>query len=375
MKKPAGKIALLTAFLVMLFSTLSFAATVPGGPSANGNTSINSMLSYEDVVKTLKGIEQTSKGKVEVFTLDRFGKSEQGRSIYVAKVGTGEKKIWIQAQIHGNEKLVTEAALQLLKTYASNNSKEVQTVLEESTLYFIPMYNPDGAEMNTRGTKITETGQLLDLNRDWSPEGGFKAKESKVVYSYWAELKPDFAIDLHHQGLKQVYGTNEATSFSLGISLAPNGPTLPAYKNYNDVTRQMLAYVYDEMNGYGYTHIDRYQIVDSEKQVGYDIDIKGGVVSAMMMGLNYSGLNPENHSHPAVFFETKGNSSDGSLGQKSNGYLTKQNYLALKSLIYGYVTGEVNDVDPESWNSIPAYPLAGYWTDYNGIVPAESSGF
>ncbi|AND39719.1 M14 family zinc carboxypeptidase [Cytobacillus oceanisediminis] len=375
MKKPSGKITLLTAFLVMLYSTLSFAATVPGGPSTNGNTSINSMLSYEEVVKTLNGIEQISKGKVEVFTLDRFGKSEQGRSIYVAKVGTGEKKIWVQAQIHGNEKLVTEAALQLLKTYASNNSKEVQTVLEESTLYFIPMYNPDGAEMNTRGTKITETGQLLDLNRDWSVDGGFKAKESKVVYSYWAELKPDFAIDLHHQGLKQVYGTNEATSFSLGISLAPDGPTLPKETDYNDVTKQMMAFVYDEMNGYGYTHIDRYQIVDSEKQVGYDIDIKGGVVSAMMMGLNYNGLNPENHSHPAVFFETKGNSSDGSLGQKSNGYLTKQNYLALKSLIYGYVTGEVNDVDPESWNSIPAYPLAGYWTDYNGIVPAESSGF
>lgn len=375
MKKPSGKITLLTAFLVMLYSTLSFAATVPGGPSTNGNTSINSMLSYEEVVKTLNGIEQTSKGKVEVFTLDRFGKSEQGRSIYVAKVGTGEKKIWVQAQIHGNEKLVTEAALQLLKTYASNNSKEVQTVLEESTLYFIPMYNPDGAEMNIRGTKITETGQLLDLNRDWSVDGGFKAKESKVVYSYWAELKPDFAIDLHHQGLKQVYGTNEATSFSLGISLAPDGPTLPKETDYNDVTKQMMAFVYDEMNGYGYTHIDRYQIVDSEKQVGYDIDIKGGVVSAMMMGLNYNGLNPENHSHPAVFFETKGNSSDGSLGQKSNGYLTKQNYLALKSLIYGYVTGEVNDVDPESWNSIPAYPLAGYWTDYNGIVPAESSGF
>ncbi|MDF2039972.1 hypothetical protein P2R12_23810 [Cytobacillus oceanisediminis] len=188
-------------------------------------------------------------------------------------------------------------------------------------------------------------------------------------------MKPDFAIDLHHQGLKQVYGTDEATSFSLGISLAPNGPTLPAYKNYNDVTRQMLAYVYDEMSGYGYTHIDRYQIVDSEKQVGYDIDIKGGVVSAMMMGLNYNGLNPENHSHPAVFFETKGNSSDGSLGQKSNGYLTKQNYLALKSLVYGYVTGEINEVDPESWNDIPSYPLAGYWTDYNGIVPAGSSGF
>ncbi|WP_394139321.1 M14 family zinc carboxypeptidase [Cytobacillus oceanisediminis] len=371
----AGKVSMLTALFVLLFSSLSFAATVPGGPSTEGKTNINSMLSYEEVVKTLTDIEQTSKGKVEVFTLDRFGKSEQGRSIYVAKVGTGEKKVWIQAQIHGNEKLVTEAALQLLKTYASNNSKDVQTVLEESTLYFIPMYNPDGAEMNTRGTKIAETGQYLDLNRDWVSEGGFAAKESKVVYSYWAELKPDFAIDLHHQGLKQVYGTNEATSFSLGVSLAPNGPTLPNYKNYNDVTRQMLAYVYDEMSGYGYTHIDRYQIVDRQNQIGYDIDIKGGVVSAMMMGLNYNGLNPDNHSHPAIFFETKGNSSEGSLGQKSNGYLTQQNYLALKSLLYGYVTGEVEEVDPNHWNDIPAYPLAGYWTDYNGIVPVESSGF
>ena len=72
------------------------------------------------MVKTLGDIEQSSKGKVEVFTLDQYGKSEAGRSIYASKVGTGSKKIWIQAQIHGNEKLVTEAALDLLKTYASN---------------------------------------------------------------------------------------------------------------------------------------------------------------------------------------------------------------------------------------------------------------
>lgn len=106
---------------------------------------------------------------------------------------------------------MTEAALDLLKTYASNNSKDVQKVLAESTLYFIPMYNPDGAEMNTRGTKITATGKSLDWNRDWTLSGGFVAKESQAVYAYWADLKPDFAIDLHHQGIKQMYGTNEAT--------------------------------------------------------------------------------------------------------------------------------------------------------------------
>ncbi|RSD28888.1 Tat (twin-arginine translocation) pathway signal sequence [Mesobacillus subterraneus] len=363
------KIATAALILLLAFSSSSYAALQPGGPSTNGNTNINSTLSYKEVIKILEDIERTSKGKVEVSTLDQYGKSEQGRSIYVAKVGTGPQKIWIQAQIHGNEKLVTEAALQLLKTYANSGERDVQRVLQEATLYFIPMYNPDGAEMNIRHTKVAQNGKLIDLNRDWTLSG-FEAAESKVVYAYWADVQPDFAIDLHHQGLKQVYGTNESTSFSLGISLSPDGPTL-SKTPYNDITKQMMAYVYDELKDYGYTHIDRYQVgVNREQGIGYDIDIKGGVVSAMMLGLNYDNLNPEGHSHPAVFFETKGNSSDGSLGQKSNGYLTKQNYLALKTLVYGYVTGEVGTVNPDDWYNIPYYPLAGYMTDYAGTIPA-----
>ncbi|MBT2682282.1 M14 family zinc carboxypeptidase [Bacillus sp. ISL-37] len=375
MVKRLMKIATAALILVLAFSSAAYAALQPGGPSTNGNTNINSTLSYNEVIKILEDIERSSKGKVEVSTLDQYGKSEQGRSIYVAKVGTGSQKIWIQAQIHGNEKLVTEAALQLLKTYAKSGDKDVEKVLEEATLYFIPMYNPDGAEMNIRHTKLTDSGKLIDLNRDWTLEG-FEAAESEVVYAYWADVKPDFAIDLHHQGFKQVYGTDESTSFSLGISLAPDGPTLPG-TGYNDITKQMMAYVYDDLKDYGYTHIDRYQVaIDREAGTAYDIDIKGGVVSAMMMGLNYKDLNPDNHSHPAVFFETKGNSTDGSLGQKSNGYLTKQNYLALKSLVHGYVTGEVEKVNPEDWYNIPYYPLAGYMTDYNGFVPVGSgSGY
>ena len=92
-----------TAFL----SQADAAGTVPGGPSTNGNTSMDSMITYENMIDTLKKIEHTSKGKVEVFTLDEYGKSEQERSIYAAKVGTGPIKVWVQAQIHGDEKLTT----------------------------------------------------------------------------------------------------------------------------------------------------------------------------------------------------------------------------------------------------------------------------
>ncbi|RJS62638.1 Tat (twin-arginine translocation) pathway signal sequence [Bacillus sp. PK3_68] len=337
---------------------------------------LNSLVTYEDMIKVLKDIEQTSKGKVEVLTLDKYGKSEQNRSFYAAKVGTGPIKVWIQAQIHGDEKLTTRAVLDLLKTFGSSGAKDVKEILNNVTIYAIPMYNPDGSIMNTRTTTLYEKGEpklsgegkplTIDLNRDWS-ENGFKAKESLAFYKYWADVKPDYAVDLHHQGFKTVYGTNESTSMSLGVSLAPNGPTLPSVKNYNEVTRQMQVYVYDALKDYGYTHIDRYQVGSGDQR--YEIDIKGGVVSAMMLGLNYNNLNPTRHSNPAIFFETKGNTREGGLGQKSNGYLTKQNYLGLKALLEGIASGKVNNANPNRWEGIPAYPLAGYQTD-TGIIPA-----
>ncbi|NBG89613.1 Tat (twin-arginine translocation) pathway signal sequence [Isachenkonia alkalipeptolytica] len=374
-----------------MVTSFGFAAPrlVPSGPSTDneGQTNLSSTINYEKMIKILNDIERTSKGTVEVFTLDEYGKSEQGRSLYVAKVGEGDTKVWVQASIHGDEQLVSEAVLDVLKTLGSNGAKDVQTILDNVTIYAIPMYNPDGIEMNTRSTMLIDqdTGEPLldqdgdpryiDLNRDWKVdlmgEGfGFVASESRALYEFWTEVKPDFALDMHHQGIKEMPDSNKSVSFSLGISLAPNGPTLPGLKDgeYNDLTRQLQSYVYDDIKDYGYSHIDRYVIGGEDK---YEIDIVGGVVSAMMLGINYDNLNEEGHSCPAVFFETKGNTRDGNLGQRANGYLTKQNYHALKSFLYGIASEEVYHVNPDSWEEIPRHPIIGYFTDYAGVIVIE----
>ena len=106
----------------------------------------------------------------------------------------------------------------------------------------------------------------------------------------------------------------------------------------------MHVHVYDELQQAGYVNMDRYQVGGS-----LEIDIKGGVVSAMMLGLDYEGLNPEGHSNPAIFFETSGNTSDGSLGQKARGKSIRQNVVALTELLTGMATGEVQQEDPERW--------------------------
>lgn len=326
------------------------------------------------MIKELKALEKRSKGELEVFTLADLGyeysKSEQNRDLYVAKIGNGPEKVWIQGRIHGNEPYGTEASLQLLKMYVSNQKPEYRKVLEELTLYFIPMYNPDGSEMNIRHTLLNESGDRVDLNRDWV-EGGFQAVESKAWYNYWADVKPDFGIDIHHQGLKTNSETGEAITMSLGISLAPDGPTLPNIKDglYEDLTRQMQVYVYDAIKDYGYTNIDRYTTGNSSN--GFtEIDIHGGVSSAMMLGLNYNNLNEENHSHPSIFFETSGNTSDGNLGQRARGHNIRQNALGIQRLLYGLASKEVYEVNPERWEEIPRPDIIGYQTDHSGFIPS-----
>lgn len=359
--------------LITVFATPALATK--NHPSTEGNTNMSSILTYDDMIKDLEKLEKQSNGDLEVTTLKELGyefsQSEQNRDLYVAKIGNGPEKVWIQGRIHGDEPYGAESTLKLLKKYVNNQSPENQKILEELTLHVIPMYNPDGSEMNIRQTELSDSGKRIDLNRDWA-EDGFEAVESKAWYSYWADLQPDFGIDIHHQGLKEDAETGDAITMSLGISLAPNGPTLPNIEDglYNDVTRQAQVHVYDALKDYGYTNIDRYTVGSSSSGFS-EIDIHGGVVSAMMLGLNFNDLNEEQHSHPAVFFETSGNTRDGNLGQRGRGHNIQQNVLGVHNLLYGLATDEIYEADPERWDEIPRPEINGYFTDHSGFIPLD----
>jgi hypothetical protein len=335
-------------------------------PSPEGTTNTASILDYDDVVRQLTSLEKRSRYGVDAFTLAEVGTayttSEQGRDLYVATVGEGDQDVWLQGRIHGNEPYGTEALLTLLEELGTNGSADYDLLRETYTFHVIPMYNPDGSEANIRHTILQDGSQRrIDLNRDW---GTFAADESEAYYEYWTMVDPAFGIDIHHQGLKVNPDTGEDVTLSLGISLAPGGPTLPTLQGgaYDVRTRQMQVHVYDELLKYGSINMNRYQVGDA-----LEIDIHGGVSSAVMLGLNHRGLNDEGHSHPMVFFETSGNTSDGSLGQKARGKSVRQNVLGLRALLLGMATGEVQQEDPERWDEIPHLPTRGYQTD-SGVV-------
>lgn len=328
----------------------------------------DALLTYADMVRALEQIERTSRGAVEVTTLRELGinpgTSEAGRELYVATVGTGPTHVWLQGRIHGNEPYGTDTLLDILRSAGSNGSGTWSRIRDELTLHVIPMYNPDGSELYIRHTILQDGSERrIDLNRDWAPNA-FAAKESQAWYTYWTQVKPDFGLDIHHQGLKYDDSDN-AITMSLGISLSPSGPTLPTVKGglYDVQTRQMQGQVYEALQRYGSINIDRYSVQISATDY-VELDIKGGVSSAVMIGLNWNGLNPTGHSHPMVFFETYG----GSIGQKSRGKAIRQNVLGTAALLEGLATGSTWDVDPMVWHNIPHVPYMGYIQDGNKIV-------
>lgn len=364
--------------LFMLFTALLFTLFTAGVVGAESESIIGSdIIGYEETIEILENLELQSDGDLDVFTLRELGieegRSEVGRDLYIAKIGNGDKKVWVQGRIHGNEPYGTNATLRIIENLIEEKDASYQEMMEELTMYFIPMYNVDGAERNQRATILYdhETGEPLlddngrttsiDLNRDWV-DGGFSAIESIGYYKFWTQVKPDFMMDIHHQGNKRFYDTNIPVSLSLGISLNPGGPTLPNIKNgeFEDLTRQAMVTVFDAIKPYKEFTVDQYITGDRV------IDIRGGVSSGMMLGIDYEGLNPDGHSNPAVFLETSGQFLDGEREP-----LVQQNVIATHAFLSGLASGKLYEADPERWNEVPIRPITGYNTDYAGTVPIE----
>ena len=138
-----------------------------------------------------KDIKILFKKYEDVFKITTLGTSEKGTPIYTLKIGTGKKKILLWSQMHGNESTGTKALFDVFNCFLNLQHTNLESILESCTLLFIPMLNPDGAEVYTR-----VNGNNIDLNRDAVDR---KAKESKLLRGVLEEFNPQFCFNLHDQ--------------------------------------------------------------------------------------------------------------------------------------------------------------------------------
>lgn len=140
-----------------------------------------------------------------------IGRSVLDEPIYSYKIGTGETRIYLWSQMHGNESTTTKALFDFINVLNSG-SEFAEKMLKTFTFYAIPILNPDGARLYTR-----ENANKVDLNRD---SQNLTQPESKILREAFETFQPHFCFNLHDQ--RTIFGAGATGKPATVSFLAPS---------------------------------------------------------------------------------------------------------------------------------------------------------
>jgi len=221
--------------LFVIFSSFSFSQSFESKIIAHYKDFKESSLkdrriTYNDIQPLISNLKNNP-----FFEVQKVGESIEGRDLYLLSVGEGDTDIFLWSQMHGDESTATMAIFDIFNFISSDKFKaEKAALFKNVTLHFLPMLNPDGAEVFQRRNALG-----IDVNRDalrlQSPEG-------KTLKRIRDSLAADFGFNLHDQSK---YYNAEASANPATISFLA-----PAYnyeKDVNDVRGNAMKLIV-EMN-------------------------------------------------------------------------------------------------------------------------------
>ena len=160
---------------------------------------------------TLDSIEPILKRLNTNNQLSVIGESVLGKPIYKYLIGTGNIKILLWSQMHGNESTTTKALFDFLNLLHSKSDLATK-LLDRFSFCCIPMLNPDGSELYTR-----ENASKVDLNRD---SQDLTQPESRVLQAEYNSFNPDYCYNLHDQ--RTIFGVSDTGKTATLSFLAPS---------------------------------------------------------------------------------------------------------------------------------------------------------
>lgn len=252
------------------------------------------------------------------FTVKKVGESIEGRDLHLISIGKGNIDVFLWSQMHGDEPTATQAIFDILKFLDDKSyAKEKRDIFTNLRVHFLPMLNPDGAQVYQRRNTLG-----IDINRDalrlQSPEG-------RTLKRVRDSLEADFGFNLHDQS---IYYNAERTSKPATISYLA-----PAY-NYEkevDESRGNAMKVIAYMNGI----IQRY----APGQVGkYNDDFEPRAF----------GDNIQKWGTSTILIE-----SGGYPGDVEKQEIRKLNYVSILSAIYTIARGDYQQISLDAYWEIP----------------------
>lgn len=142
------------------------------------------------------------------------GKSVQGRDLHMLRIGEGENEIFFIGAHHASDNLISALLIRFIEEFSEHYIRgtrlmgySMRSIYQRSSIYIMPMGNPDGVDMMLSGYKAYENWQAnargvdLEHNYDASWETGKKQERSASVFGpsstgyggRWPESEPEVA--------------------------------------------------------------------------------------------------------------------------------------------------------------------------------------
>lgn len=252
------------------------------------------------------------------FTVKKVGTSIEGRDLTLISIGSGKTDVFLWSQMHGNEPTASQAIFDIFNFLDSSDFKtEKEAILNSLTLHFLPMLNPDGAEVYQRRNTLG-----IDINRDalrlQSPEG-------RTLKRVRDSLEADFGFNLHDQS---TYYNAELTGKPATISYLA-----PAYnyeKEINTVrgnAMKVIVFMNDIIQKYAPGQVGRYNDDFEPRAFGDNIQ-KWGTSTILI-------------------------ESGGYLDDLEKQEIRKLNYVSILSAIYTIAKGNYKEIPLKDYEEIP----------------------
>ncbi|WP_316809779.1 M14 family zinc carboxypeptidase [Pedobacter heparinus] len=257
--------------------------------------------------------------KSDLFKVETAGSSAQGRSIFQLTAGRGKIKILLWSQMHGDETTATRALFDLFNFLKADDQYNQlrKELLDRLELHFIPLLNPDGAEVFKRRNAFD-----IDINRDARM---LVSPEARLLMDVAKKVKPDFGFNLHDQSTLYTAGPTKNTAT---ISFLD-----PAYNYAKDMNavRKKARQVILLMNNVLQQHMP-------DKVAKYNDDYDPRCFGDTFQGMGISTILIE---------------SGGYSGDLEKEYIRKLNFYALLSALNGIAHQSYLKEDIAAYEKIP----------------------
>lgn len=263
---------------------------------------------YDIMKKDLEGL----KARYPFIELESAGKSELGKEIYYVKLGNGPNKVFYNGSHHAIEWITSVLLMKFIenfsKAYATSQNLEgynVRDIFSKSTIYVMPMVNPDGVDLVLNGLErsnpyyndlIKWNNGSLDFSKNWS--ANIRGVDLNHNYdAMWQESKnAEASYGIYGPGPTRYSGTSPESeteskavanltrnnNFRLVIAYHTQGELI--YWNFQNLASpeaRAIAVIFSQLSGYnlgettGITSYAGYKdwFIEKFRRPGYTIEV------------------------------------------------------------------------------------------------------